>query len=65
MEILNKEICNQLEIKISHKLQNQLYNRFDIQMKDIFISHFDIAFFRQLYRNLDRQSYWLLKKKLK
>jgi hypothetical protein len=65
MKNLNKEICNQLEIKISHRLQYQLYNRFDIQTKDLFISHVDIAFFQQIYRNLDRQSYWLLKKKLK
>lgn len=65
MKNLNKEICNQLEIKISHKLQYQLYNRFDIQMKDILISHVKIELFRQLYRNLDRQSYWLLKKNLK
>jgi hypothetical protein len=65
MKNLNKGICKKLEIGFSHKLQYQLYNRFDIQMKDIFISHFDIAFFQLIYRNIDRQSYWLLKKKLK
>ncbi len=65
MKNLNKEICKKLEIGLSHKLQYQLYNRFDIQMKDILISHVKIELFRQLYRNLDRQSYWLLKKNLK
>jgi|688.fasta_scaffold107920_10 hypothetical protein len=65
MKNLNKNISKKLETGFSHKLQNQLYNRFDIQTKDVFISHFDITFFQQIYRNLDRQSYWLLKKKLK
>lgn len=65
MKNLNKKILEKLEIEISHKLQYQLYNRFDIQMKDILISHVKIEFFRQLYRNLDRQSYWLLNENLK
>jgi hypothetical protein len=65
MKNLNKNISKKLEIGFSHKLQNQLHNKCDIQTKDLFISHVDIAFFQQIYRNLDRQSYWLLKKKLK
>jgi hypothetical protein len=65
MKNLNKEICNQFEVKFRHKLLHQLYNQCDIQTKDMVLSHVKIELFQQLYRNLKTQIDWLLKKNLK